>query len=69
MLKDRESKLKLAVQKTEADLQLIDDEEDQFQVKISVQDFEILKLAKLQNIGQNVHVNQGIFLQPEQAMQ
>ena len=34
-LKERENKLKQAVQKTEADIQFIDDEDDQFQVKIS----------------------------------
>ena len=37
----------LAKRKKEADLALADDEEDNFKVKISVADFEILKQAKL----------------------
>lgn len=47
-LKEREEKLQLAKRKKEADLALADDEQDNFQVKISTQDWEILKRAKLQ---------------------
>ena len=46
-INDREEKLRLAKQKKEADLELLDDEQDNFQVKISLQDFEVLKRAKL----------------------
>ena len=45
---EREQKLQLAKAKKEADLQLLDDEADDFKVKISLADFEILKRAKLQ---------------------
>ena len=45
---EREQKLQLAKAKKEADLQLLDDEADDFKVKISLADFEVLKRAKLQ---------------------
>ena len=45
---EREQKLQLAKAKKEADLQLLDDEDDDFKVKISLADFEVLKRAKLQ---------------------
>ena len=44
---EREQKLQLAKAKKEADLQLLDDEDDDFKVKISLADFEVLKRAKL----------------------
>ena len=46
-INEREEKLLLAKRKKEADLELLDDEQDNFQVKISLQDFEVLKRAKL----------------------
>ena len=42
-LKEREEKLQLAKRKKEADLALADDEQDNFKVKISMEDYEILK--------------------------
>ena len=45
---EREQKLQLAKAKKEADLQLLEDEDDDFKVKISLADFEVLKRAKLQ---------------------
>ena len=45
---EREQKLQLAKANKEADLQLLDDEADDFKVKISLADFEVLKRAKLQ---------------------
>ena len=45
---EREQKLQLAKAKKEADLQLLEDENDDFKVKISLADFEVLKRAKLQ---------------------
>lgn len=47
-INEREQKLQLARAKKEADLQLLDDEGDDFKVKISLADFEVLKRAKLQ---------------------
>ena len=47
-INEREEKLRLSKAKKEADLQLLDDEADDFKVKISLEDFEILKRAKLQ---------------------
>ena len=44
---DREERLKHTKAKKEADLQLLDDEADDFKVKVSLADFEILKRAKL----------------------
>ena len=44
---EREEKLQLNKQKKEADLALLDDELDDFKVKISLQDYEVLKRAKL----------------------
>ena len=47
-IEEREEKIALSKAKKQADLQLLDDEEDDFKVKISLQDFDILKRAKLQ---------------------
>ena len=47
-INEREEKLRMSKAKKEADLQLLDDEADDFKVKISLEDFEILKRAKLQ---------------------
>ena len=47
LINERERKLQLAKAKKEADLQLLDDEADDFKVKISIEDYEILKRAKL----------------------
>ena len=46
-LNKREEKLQLAKAKKEADLQLLEEEKDDFRVKISLADYEILKQAKL----------------------
>ena len=46
-INERQQKLKLSKAKKEADLQLLDDEQDDFRVKISLADFELLKQAKL----------------------
>ena len=46
-LNEREEKLQLAKAKKEADLQLLEEEKDDFRVKISLADYEILKQAKL----------------------
>ncbi len=46
-IEEREEKIALSKAKKQADLQLLDDEEDDFKVKISLQDFDILKRAKL----------------------
>ena len=45
---EREQKLQQARAKKEADLELLNDEADDFKVKISLADFEILKRAKLE---------------------
>ena len=47
-INERQQKLDLAKAKKEADLQLLDDEQDDFRVKVSLGDFEILRQAKLQ---------------------
>ena len=46
-LNEREEKLQLAKAKKEADLDLLEEEKDDFRVKISLADYEILKKAKL----------------------
>ena len=46
-LNEREEKLQLAKAKKEADLLLLEEEKDDFRVKISLADYEILKQAKL----------------------
>ena len=46
-LNEREEKLQLAKAKKEADLLLLEEEKDNFRVKISLADYEILKQAKL----------------------
>ena len=46
-LNEREEKLQLAKAKKEADLDLLEEEKDDFRVKISLADYEILKQAKL----------------------
>ena len=50
-IKEREERLQLAKRKKEADLALADDEQDNFKVKISMEDWEILKQAKQQLQG------------------
>ena len=50
-LKEREERLQIAKRKKEADLALADDEQDNFKVKISMEDWEILKQAKQQLQG------------------
>ena len=40
---EREQKLQLAKAKKEADIELANDEQDNFRVKISLADFELLK--------------------------
>ena len=47
-INEREEKLQLAKAKKEADLELVNDEQDDFRVKISLADFELLKQLKLQ---------------------
>ena len=46
-LNEREEELQLAKAKKEADLQLLEEEKDDFRVKISLAYYEILKKAKL----------------------
>ncbi len=46
-LNEREEKLQLAKAKKEADLELLEEEKDDFIVKISLADYELLKQAKL----------------------
>ena len=46
-INERQRKLEMSKAKKEADLQLLDDEQDDFRVKISLADFELLKQAKL----------------------
>ena len=46
-INEREEKLRMSKAKKEADLQLLDDEADDFRVKITMEDFEILRRAKL----------------------
>ena len=46
-INERQRKLEMSKAKKEADLQLLDDEQDDFRVKISLSDFELLKQAKL----------------------
>jgi hypothetical protein len=48
-INEREQKLILARAKKQADLELLRDEKDDFKVKISLADYEILKQAKLQS--------------------
>ena len=50
-IKEREERLQIAKRKKEADLALADDEQDNFKVKISMEDWEILKKAKQQLQG------------------
>ena len=45
-INEREKKLQAAREKKEADLALLDDEEDDFKVKISLADYELLQQAK-----------------------
>ena len=45
-LNEREEKLQLAKAKKEADLELLEEEKDNFRVKISLADYELLKQAK-----------------------
>ncbi len=47
-IEEREEKIALSKAKKHADLMLLDDEADDFKVKISMEDFEILRRAKLQ---------------------
>ena len=47
-IEEREEKIALSKAKKQADLLLLDDEADDFRVKISMEDFEILRRAKLQ---------------------
>ena len=46
-IQEKEEKLQLAKQKREADLLLLNDEDDGFKVRVSMADFEVLKQAKL----------------------
>ena len=46
---EREEKLQAARAKKEADLALLDDEQDDFKVKISLADYELLQAAKRQD--------------------
>ena len=46
-LNEREEKLQLAKAKKAADLELLEEEKDDFRVKISLADYELLKQAKL----------------------
>jgi hypothetical protein len=46
-IREKEAKLQLAKQKKEADLLLLNDEDEGFKVRISLRDFEVLKRAKL----------------------
>lgn len=46
-IKEKEAKLALAKKKREADLLLLNDEDDGFKVRVSLADFEVLKQAKL----------------------
>ena len=48
---EREQKLQAARAKKEADLALLDDEQDDFKVKISLGDYELLQEAKRQRQG------------------
>ena len=60
-LNEREEKLQLAKAKKEADLELLEEEKDDFRVKISLADYELLKQAKLYaqaNQMQQQQVNQ-----------
>ena len=43
---EREAKLQASRRKKEADLRLLDDEQDNFRVKVSQEDFELLKRIK-----------------------
>ena len=52
-LEERQHKLEVLKLKKEADLELASDGEDDFRVKISQKDFEILKRAKLQELELN----------------
>ena len=61
-INEREQKLQLAKAKKEADLQLLDDEGDDFSVKISLADFEVLKNAKL-----HLQANPMLFAGAQQA--
>ena len=51
-IEEREEKIALSKAKKHADLMLLDDEADDFKVKISMEDFEILRRAKLQQCRQ-----------------
>ena len=46
-LREKEEKLQLAKQKKQADLLLLNDEDDGFKVRVSMADYEVLKEAKL----------------------
>ena len=47
LIQKKEEKLQLAKQKREADLLLLNDEDEGFKVRVSMADFEVLKQAKL----------------------
>ena len=53
-INERTEKLQQARQKKEADLAILDDEEDDFKVKISLKDYELLKEAKVQASANNM---------------
>ena len=46
-LQEKEEKIQLAKQKKQADLLLLNDEDDGFKVRVSMADYEVLKRAKL----------------------
>ena len=48
LLEERQNKLEVLRLKKQTELELVSDEEDDFRVKISQKDYEILKRAKQQ---------------------
>lgn len=62
-LQEKEEKLQVAKRKKEADLQLLNDEDDGFRVKISLADNDVLKKYKLDKLA-----NPDLFAQYQEAL-
>ena len=62
-LKEKEEKLQVMKRKKEADLELLDDEDDGFRVKVSLADHNVLKKYKLDKLA-----NPDLFRQYQEAL-
>ena len=62
-LNEKEEKLQVMKRKKEADLQLLDDEDNGFRVKVSLADNDVLKKYKLDKLA-----NPDLFRQYQEAL-